>query len=315
MLTVAVRPRIDSQIQTVHVVEGARVEAGDLLFTLDARTLNAALAQLEAQLAKDRAQLEQAHRDVARYQDLAERNATTRVNLENAQTNTKVLTAQVAATEASIANVQTQLSFTEIRAPASGRVGAIQAKIGSIVRQNDTQPLVVINQVDPIYVQFALPQNLLVELRRAMAAGRVPVVAMAGDMELQGEVAFIENAVDAATGTISVKARIPNPDELIWPGAFSRARVTLGIERNAVVVPSSAIQMGLKGAYVFVVKDNKAELRQVDVKRTSGAQSVIAAGVKAGEQVVVDGQLRLVNGAPVSAKSKSPAIAAQPARS
>lgn len=315
MLTVAIRPRVDSQIERVHVVEGARVQAGDLLFTLDSRMLNAQLVQLEAQLAKDRAQLEQAGRDAARYQELAERNATTRVNLENSQTAIKVLNAQVSSTEASIANVRTQISFTEIRAPANGRLGAIQAKAGSIVRQNDTTPLVVINQVDPIYVQFALPQTILVDLRRAMATGTVAVSAMAGDRELSGEVAFMENTVDVATGTISVKARIANTDELIWPGAFSRVKVTLGVDRNAVVVPSAAVQMGLKGPYVFVVKDNKAELKPVEVKRTFGSLSVLAGGVKGGEQVVIDGQLRLVNGAPVTAKAKPPAVASQPARS
>lgn len=313
ILSVAIKSRVDSQIETVNVQEGALVKAGDLLFTLDKRTIEAQIAQIDAQIARDSAQLEQAKRDVIRLQDLVQKNAGTGLNLENAETNTKVLTAQIAGNRANRDSLLTQLSFTEIRAPATGRLGTIQTKIGTVVRAADQTPLATINQVDPIYVQFALPQSALVDLRTALAAGPVSVSVSVGERTLKGEVAFIENNVDVTTGTISVKAKVANPDETLWPGAFARVQVTMGTDRNALVVSSAAVQLGIKGPYLFVARNGKAELKTVEVKRTSGPFTVVAGNIEQGDAIVVDGQLRLVDGAPLTVKAKTPAVAGQTA--
>ena len=198
------------------------------------------------------------------------------------------------------ASIQTQLTFTEIRAPVSGRIGSITSKAGTVVRVGDNTAagaLATINQVDPIYVSFAVPQVYLPDLRAAMAKGEVKVNAVVDDKRKQsGVVAFLENTVDPLTGTVTAKARIANGNEGLWPGQFVKAEVVLGIEPDAISVPAPAIQLGPQGPYLFVVKDGVAELRNVTIKRTQEGQSVIGKGLDAGEQVVTDGQLRLVNG-------------------
>src|SRR6185369_10900901 len=219
-------------------------------------------------------------------------------------TNLKSLEAQLEADEASKQNVLTQLSYTEIRAPVSGRIGSIAFKIGAIVRQSDntaTAILGTINQIDPIFVSFAIPQVLLPELRAAMAKGEVKVNAIVDDnLKQTGAMAFIENTVDPNTGTVTAKARIANANEGLWPGQFVRAEVILGVEPDALSVPSAAVQLGPQGPYVFVVKDNVAELRPIEIKRTQQGETIVGKGLRAGETVVVDGQLRLVNGAAVA---------------
>jgi len=214
------------------------------------------------------------------------------------------------------ANIQTQISYTEIRAPVSGRIGSIPFKVGTTLRVGDNTAsgvLATINQVNPIYVSFAIPQVFLPDLRAAMAKGPVQVTAVIDDKRKQtGVMAFIENNVDAMTGTVTGKARIDNANEGLWPGQFIKAEIVLGVEPEALAIPAPAVQLGPQGAYVFVVKDGVAEVRQVTVKRTQGGESVIGQGLKAGEQVVIDGQLRLVNGAPVAAKPAEPPKPATP---
>lgn len=305
--SVPIKTRIDSQIVKVAVAEGALVKEGDLLFELDARTLKAQLAQIEAQIRKDQAQVEQARRDTTRAGDLLTKGAGTVVTRDTTFTALKAAEAQLEADEAQRDNILTQISYTEIKAPVSGRIGSIPNKAGATLRVNDntvTGVLATINQVDPIYVQFAIPQGYLPELRAAMAKGDVKVTAIVDDRRRQsGVMAFIENNVDAATGTVTGKARIDNANEGLWPGQFVKAEVMLGVDPNALAVPAVAVQLGPQGPYVFVVKDgNIAEVRPVVVARTQGGESVIASGLKAGEQVVVDGQLRLVNGAPVAVR-------------
>ena len=302
--SVQIKPRMDSQIMKVNVEEGALVKEGDILFELDARSLKAQLGQIEAQIRKDQAQVMQARRDLQRNEELLAKNAGTVVQRDNASTALKAAEAQLEADEAAKASVQTLLTFTEIRAPVSGRIGSIANKAGAVVRTGDnsaTSTLATINQIDPIYVTFAIPQIILPDLRAAMAKGPVTVTAIIDDSKRQsGEMAFIENTVDPNTGTVTAKARIGNANELLWPGQFVKVEIVLGIESDAISVPASAVQLGSQGAYVFVIKDGVAELRQVVVKRTQDGRAVIGKGVEGGEQVVVDGQLRLVQGASVT---------------
>ena len=319
--SIQIKPRIDSQIMKVNVEEGALVKEGDILFELDSRTLRAQLGQIEAQIRKDQAQLVQSKRDHQRFEELLAKNAGTQVARDNAITAVKAAEAQLEADEAAKASVLASLSYTEIRAPVSGRIGSIASKAGAIVRVGDnsaTSTLATINQVDPIYVSFAIPQVILPDLRAAMAKGPVKVTAIVDESKKPaGAMAFIENTVDPNTGTVTAKARIANASELLWPGQFVKVEIVLGIEPDAIVVPAPAVQLGSQGPYVFVIKDGTAELRQVTVKRTQDGQAVIGRGLEGGEQVVVDGQLRLVNGAsvtirPPTAAPASPAAATPP---
>ena len=305
--SVQLKTRIDSQIMKVNVEEGALVKEGDLLFELDARTLKAQLAQIEAQVRKDQAQLEQAKRDTVRAGDLLAKGAGTVVQRDTNSTNEKATVAQLEADLAMRDNIVAQISYTEIHAPVSGRISSIPYKAGTILRVGDntaTAVLATINQVDPIFVSFALPQVFLPSLRGAMAKGEVKVSAIVdADKRQTGVMAFIENTVDPNTGTVTGKAKIANANEGLWPGQFVKAEIVLGVEPAALAVPSAAIQLGPQGPYLFVVKDgNVAELRNVELKRTQNLDAVIGSGLKAGEQVVIDGQLRLVNGAPVSVR-------------
>ena len=318
--SIQIKPRLDSQIMKVNVEEGALVKEGELLFELDNRTLKAQLGMIEAQIRKDQAQIVQAKRDTERADGLLTKGAGTAVARDTSYTTLKSLEAQLESDEASRQNVQTQLSYTEIRAPVSGRIGSISSKTGAVVRVGDNTTasvLATINQVDPIYLSFAIPQVLLPDLRAAMAKGGVKVDAIIDENRRQsGTIAFIENTVDPFTGTVTVKARIDNANEGLWPGQFVKAEVVLGIESDAISVPAPAVQLGPQGPYLFVVKDGTAELRQVSVLRTQNGESVIGKGLEDGEQVVVDGQLRLVNGAGVMVRpaTTGPATATAPPR-
>ncbi|WP_395708882.1 efflux RND transporter periplasmic adaptor subunit [Reyranella sp.] len=311
--SIAIKARLDSQIMKVNVEEGALVKEGDLLFELDSRTLKAQLGQIEAQIRKDQAQVMQAKRDLQRYEDLLAKNAGTVVSRDTAFTALKAAEAQLEADEAARASVQTSLTYTEIRAPVSGRIGSISSKAGTVVRIGDntaTAALATINQINPIYVAFAMPQVYLPDIRAAMAKGDVKVIAIVDDNRRQsGIIAFVENAVDPNTGTVTAKARIDNANEGLWPGQFVKVEVVLGVEPDAIAVPAPAIQLGPQGPYLFVVKDGVAELRQVVVKRTQNGESVIGKGLADGEQAVVDGHLRLVNGANVAVRPATPAPA------
>jgi multidrug efflux system membrane fusion protein len=317
--SIQIKARLDSQIMKVNVEEGALVKEGDLLFELDSRTLKAQLAMIEAQIRKDQAQIVQAKRDSSRADDLLTKGAGTAVARDTNMTNLKSLEAQLESDEANRGSVLTQLSFTEIRAPVSGRIGSISSKAGTVVRIGDntaTSALATINQIDPIFVSFAVPQVFLPDIRAAMAKGDVKVNAIVDDNRKQaGVIAFIENTVDPFTGTVTAKARIGNSNEGLWPGQFVKVEVILGVEPEAISVPAAAVQLGPQGPYLFVVKDGVAELRQLVIKRTQLGESVVGKGLDDGESVVVDGQLRLVNGANVTVRpAEPPATAAAPPR-
>jgi RND family efflux transporter MFP subunit len=299
--SVAIKARLESVITEVHFRDGAVVNAGDLLFTLDSRQLEAEIKRVEAVIAGAVAQQEQAERDVERYSELVKKNATTQVTLNNAQTQVNIASALAASNRATLDNLRVQLSWTKIRAPISGRISAANVKVGNFVRPADTTPLATINQIKPVYVTFGLPQRQLPDLRKALAAETASVEAMVpGDSRVaQGQVTMIENTVDPATGMVLVRATMDNNDELLWPGTLVNTQVTLRNEK-AVVVPSPAVQVSQNGPYVFVVENGVAKVRPVTVERTLDMQSIISKGLSGGETVVRDGQLQLVDGSRVA---------------
>jgi RND family efflux transporter MFP subunit len=299
--SVAIKARLESVITEVHFRDGAMVNAGDLLFTLDSRQLEAEIKRVEAVIAGAVAQQEQAERDVERYSELVKKNATTQVTLNNAQTQVNIASALAASNRATLDNLRVQLSWTKIRAPISGRISAANVKVGNFVRPADTAPLATINQIKPVYVTFGLPQRQLPDLRKALAAETASVEAfIPGDSRAaQGQVTMIENTVDPATGMVLVRATMDNNDELLWPGTLVNTQVTLRNEK-AVVVPSPAVQVSQSGPYVFVVENGVAKVRPVTVERTLDMQSIISKGLSGGETVVRDGQLQLVDGSRVA---------------
>jgi multidrug efflux system membrane fusion protein len=309
--TVAVKSRVDGEIAEVKISDGQAVKAGDVLFVLDTRAAEAQLRQAEATLAKDRAQLENAKRDVGRYKPLTEKEFVSRQQLDTAQTNAAALEATVLADQAIIDTFKVQLTYYTIRSPLDGRVGTIALKTGNAVKAQDTISLVTINQIKPIYVSYAVPQRELPGIRAAAGAGTVPVQAtVPGDpgAPATGKIFFFDNQIDPTTGTISLKAIFDNADERLWPGEFVNVSSTLRVEAEAVTVPSSAVQVGQNGSYVFVVKaDNTVEMRPVTVNRTVGNESVISKGLNADERVVTDGQLRLTNGSRVEIRTSEAA--------
>jgi RND family efflux transporter MFP subunit len=301
--SVAVKTRIDTEITAVHFKDGAMVKQGDLLFTLDGRAIEAQIRQLEGQLERDVASLAGAERDVRRYTELVAKSATPVTNLDNAKTQVGVFAGAKKADEASIENLNVQLSYTTIRAQIAGRASMAAVKVGNFVRQADLTPLATIIQVAPVYVTFALPQRSLPTLRQALANGTANIQAIVpGDTrKADGAVTMIENTVDVATGTVPVRATMPNTDDLLWPGTLVSVQLTFR-EEEAVIVPPTAIQASQAGTYVFLVKDDAAHVHPVKVARTIDGVTVLESGLDGGEMVVTEGQLLLTDGTHVSAR-------------
>jgi multidrug efflux system membrane fusion protein len=266
--SVAVKSRVDSEITAVHFRDGALVQEGDLLFTLDSRTLEAQVRQVEGLLTGAKANLEQAERDVARYTELIAKNATTLVTL-----------------------------------PITGRASMAMVKVGNYVRAGDAT-LATIIQTAPVYVTFSLPQGSLPDLRQALAneSATVEAIIPGEPRRASGQVTMIENSVDAPTGTVPVRATMPNTDELLWPGTLVTVQLTFRQE-EAVTVPSTAVQVSQTGSYVFVVNNDVATVRPVQVARVLGSDSVLASGLEGGETVVTNGQLLLSNGTKVAVRA------------
>ena len=307
--TVAVRSRIDSEIVAVHFRDGATVNKGDLLFSLDPRAVEAQIAQAAGNVARDEAQLEGALRDVRRYTELVAKNATPVLNLDNARTAADTFRAAIKADQGALENLKVQLSYCTIRAPISGRISVATVKAGNFVRATDATPLATINQIAPIYVAFAVPQRNLPEVRTALADATASVAAIvAGDKRRPtGRLTMIENAVDSSTGMVTMRATFDNADQVLWPGALATMRLTLRQEEG-VVVPAAAVLTGQTGKYVYVVKDNAASVQPITVARTDENQTVISEGLAGGESIVTNGHLLLNNGtkvAPREAKAGS----------
>lgn len=303
--SVALKSRVETTIVGVHFEDGARVKEGDLLFTLDSRQIDAQIAQAEGNLARSQSQLVAAERDVRRFNELIGKGATTQVNVDNAKTAADTATAIIRADQAILDNLKVQKSYTKITAPISGRISAATVKVGNFVRPADTSPLATINQMAPVYVTFAIPQRVLSDLRDAMKTGQSSVTASLPGSEKSetGTIAMVENTVDPTTGMATVRGKMGNESELLWPGILVNTKLTVRTE-EAVVVPSVGVQRSQTGNFVFVVKDGKAQVQPVTVSRTFEGTSVIGSGLEGGESIVVDGQLLLSNGTAVEPRSR-----------
>jgi membrane fusion protein, multidrug efflux system len=302
--TVALKSRVDGQIVQVNFKEGQRVRKGEVLFKIDSRPFEAALRQVEANLLRDTAQQEQARSQERRYQELLQKNFISKEAYAQIRTNADTAAAAALASRAAVDNARLQLEYCTIRSPLDGFVGKVMLQMGNMVKANDTNPLVVINQVQPIYVNFAVPEQALSEIRSYMAKGALPVEALPPNSDRAaavGTLSFVDNAVDTTTGTIRLKGVFPNRDSALWPGQFVNVSLKLYDQKDALLVPSQAVQTGPKGQYVYVVKsDMTAEVRKVELARVDGDYAIIAKGLANGETVVVKGQLRVAPGTKVT---------------
>jgi len=302
---VAVKSRVDGQIVAVQFREGQEVKKGEILFRIDARPFEAALRQSEAQALRDIASKDQASSQERRYLELLEKNFVSKDAYAQYRTNAQTAEATSKASQAALENTKLNLEYTVIRSPIDGYVGRALLQAGNMVKANDTAPLVIINQVKPVYVSFAIPEQQLTLVRDLMRKNPLPVEVAAPGSEktlATGRIAFLDNAVDQTTGTIKVRAVFDNRDAVLWPGQFFTVRVRLYDQENAIIVPSRALHTGPDGQFVYVVKaDMTAEVRKVVVARAEGDVAVLAEGsLVKGERVVVRGALRLAPGIKVS---------------
>ena len=302
--SVAIKARLETMITEVHFQDGASVNQGDLLFTLDGRQIEAEIKRVEAVIAGAKAQLEQAEADVQRYTELVARNATTVVTLKNAQTQVNVSRSVAESNRATLDNLKVQLDFTKIRAPISGRISMASVKVGNFVRPADTAPLATINQMKPVYVAFPVPQRMLPDVRQAVAANtaRVRTNQTSEAVPETGRVTMIDNTVDIASGMVTLRATMDNAEETLWPGTLVNTQLVLRTE-EAVTIPTSAVQAGQNGRFVFVIKNSVASVQPVVVARTLEGDAVISQGLSGGETVVTDGQLLLTEGARVTPRA------------
>lgn len=315
--TVEVKSQVGGELVNVHFKEGQDVNKGQLLFTLDRRQLEADLKRAESNLERDIAQAKNARTQAQRYEQLLKEGVVAKQQYDQMIASADAAEATVAADRAAVEFAKVQLQYTRIYAPISGRTGNVMVDQGNIVKANDV-PLVTINQISPIHVSFSIPQQQLPEVKRYSSAGSLKVEAVVpnageGTPNPQGKLDFIDNTVDAATGTIKLKGVYPNADRRLWPGQFVDVVLTLSTDMNAVVVPSRAIQTGQQGQYVFVVKpDMTVDMRVIKVRRAAGADTIIESGVEPGEKVVTDGQMRLNKDARVEIKQAGLTPAATP---
>jgi len=314
--TVAVKSQVDGMIAQIHFKEGDEVKAGDLLVTLDRRPFENSLRIVRAELANARAEAAKAMADLERYQRLDRQDAISKEQFAQLNTKAETTRALVQGKEASVSNSELLLGYTQIRAPIAGRTGQLILHEGALVKANDVnQSIVTLNQLAPIAAAFSVPERALNDIRAALTRGDATVTVTdraSGTSRSDGRLSFVDNAVDAATGTITLKAVFENADHALWPGQFVHVQTRIGLDRGAVVVPSAAVQTGQNTTLVYVVKaDSAIDIRPVKILRVSGDTTLLADGVRAGETVVTDGHLRLLPGSKVVAKSLSaPAPAA-----
>jgi RND family efflux transporter MFP subunit len=302
--SVALKTRVDAQIETIHVADGASVKAGDKLVKLDSRQIEAQIKQTEANIAKDNAAVEQSERDVLRLTDLLGRGSGTQLNVDNAKTQLAAARAVLAADQALLDNQNVQLSWYTLNAPITGRVGTFTAKAGNIVRAGDntaTGIIATIVQTSPIYVAFSIPQTSLPQVREALARGHDEVRAtpQGGTRTANGRISVIDNSIDTATGTIMIRALFENADDVLWPGQLCNVRVTLRVDPDTISVPRSATQSSQNGNFVYVVENGVAKMRTVKVGRFQDGRDIIIEGLQGGETIVSDGALLLIDGARV----------------
>jgi multidrug efflux system membrane fusion protein len=295
--TVSLRARVDGQIVEAGFKEGQQVRKGQVLFKIDPRPYEAALRQAQANALRDAAARDQARSQERRYQELLEKNFVSKEAYAQIRTNAATAEATAGASQAALDNAKLNIEYCTVLAPIEGYAGKIQIQIGNMVRANDLNALVVINQVQPIYVNFAVPEQRLSEVREYMASGPLAVEALAPGSDRTagtGTLIFVDNAVDPSTGTIRLRARFPNKENALWPGQFVNVSVRLFEQADAIVIPSQAVQTGPQGQYVYVVgEDMVAQVRRITVQRTEGERAIVATGLTKGERVVTRGQLRL----------------------
>jgi multidrug efflux system membrane fusion protein len=306
--TVQVKSMVTAEIMQVHFAVGQDVKRGQLLFTLDPRSFEADLAKAQGQLAKDEAAAANASTDQKRYQSLLKEGVVAQQQYDAMNSSAAQYDAAVQADKAAVESAKVNLQYTKIYAPITGRAGDILVHAGNLIKANDVA-MVVLNQISPIYADFSVPENNLATIRKYMAAGSLKVVAMQPESSTplaEGKVAFIDNSVDRATGTIALKAEFPNQQRTLWPGQFVNINLHLTTERNATVVPTQAVQNGQQGPYVFVVKaDKSVEARNVELGPSDKTEIVIREGVAAGETVITDGHVRIVPGSHVEWNSST----------
>jgi multidrug efflux system membrane fusion protein len=307
--TVSLKARVDGQIVAVNFTEGKEIRKGEILFRIDPRSFEAAVRQAEANALRDAAARDQARSQERRYQELLDKNFVSKEAYAQIRTNAEVADSTAKASQAALENARLNLEYCTIAAPIDGIPGKVLLQVGNLVKANDTGALVVINQVKPVFVNFAVPEQELPVIRKHGMAGPLGVEAAESKTEAslaQGNLVFIDNTVDQTTGTIRMRAQFDNRDTALWPGQFVNVRIKLYDEPNAILVPSRALQTGPEGQYVYVVKpDMTAELRTVTVARAEGDTAIIAKGLTKGEQVVVRGALRLSPGAKVTVQSEA----------
>jgi len=295
--TVALKARVDGQIVEVNFREGQPVRKGAVLFRIDPRPYEAALRQAEANALRDAAARDQARSQEKRYQELLDKNFISKEAYAQIRTNAATAEATASASEAALENARLNLEYCTIPSPLDGYVGRVLLQAGNLAKANDVNPLLVINQVRPVYVNFAVPEQNLPEVRKYMAAGALMVEVLptdAGQKRVEGKLIFIDNAVDPTTGTIRLRAQFDNVDAALWPGQFVNVSVRLYEQVDAIVIPSPAVQNGPQGQYVYVVgPDLVADVRKITVLRTDGERTIVATGLQKGERVVTRGQLRL----------------------
>jgi multidrug efflux system membrane fusion protein len=309
--TVAVQPQVSGPIMRIAFREGQDVRKGQVMFELDPRPFQAALDQAQGLLTRDRATATNAREQAKRYSALAEKEYVTAQQNDAAKSDAAAAAATVAASQAAVDQARLNLQYATIRAPISGRTGSLRVRAGNLVRATDTAPLVTINQIQPILVRFAVPASNLGAIQR-YRSNQVAVLASptgggpGGGSNSQGVLAFVDNAVDTTTGTILLKGSFPNADGALWPGEFVNVRLRLFVDQDVLVVPSSAVVSGQQGSFVFVIRpDSSAATQPVKVDRTAGDIAIVSGGLKSGDRVVTDGQLRLRQGSKVQIKARS----------
>jgi len=301
---VDVRSRVGGELKQVYFQEGQDVRKGDPLFLIDPAPYQAAMEGAKANLARDTVMARNAEESARRYAELVKKEYITQQQYDDMLTNSEALKAEVKADQATVENARLNLEYCRMTAPISGRTGSLLVHQGNMVMANASNPLVVIHQIQPIYVSFTVPEQYLSEIRQYSAAGRLTVRVYPPDEEQNmrsGELSFIDNTVDTSTGTILLKAVFPNEDKVLWPGEFVNVVILLKEIENAVVIPSQAVQAGQDGNYVFVVKsDRTVESRPVTISYRQNNEVVVEKGLEPGERVVTDGQFRLYPGARIT---------------
>jgi membrane fusion protein, multidrug efflux system len=308
---VNITSRVDGQITRINVKEGQTVQKGQVLFIIDDRPYKAALESSMANLSRDRIQLEKAKKDAGRYSELFKKDYVTKEQVEQTQTNMDALEAAIKGDEAVVQNARLNLSYCTVTSPITGRAGSILVNEGNLIKGNDSsRPLMVINQIQPAYVEFSVPEQQLLYIQKQInnSTSQLEVQCYSPDKPddvKTGQLSFVDNSIDVGTGTINLKAVFENSDNSLWPGKFMNVVMLLDIKKDAVVVPTAAVQMGQKGDYIYVVKnDNTVDYRDVIAGSSTDSYTVIEKGISSGETVVTDGQLKLAPGSRISLKSE-----------